>query len=133
MKSLEINNIPFEDIGVERHRGEHIATTIRDYLSQNPQRPIEVQQIANLTRTTGSEVKKIFYFLLYERELQATYIPFHKNCDKPLGLPEKSVDIIKSNIESDEYHCMHCLSSEIPYPDIEVRIIFWSKEIDVSN
>jgi len=120
---MDINNIPFDLFDVDEERGQEIIKGILDKLNESPNDSIEIQHIANRTGSTGYDVKKVFYYLLYHHFLTATFIPYHKICESPLGQAVESVDDIDFDYLVGSV-CTHCPDPIEDIDEIEVRFVF---------
>lgn len=120
------DHIPFEDAGVEPGVGKKILAAVDRLMNERPNKSIGIQDVSEITGFTGDLVKDVFYLLLAFRVFKATFIPRHRNCDRPIGSQETSVDKIWQKAETGEYGtCMICGQTIESSEDIEIQIVFW--------
>lgn len=117
-------DIPFDKIGIPLNAGQEILKAIQDQIFYYPDKPIDIQNISQQTNADGRDIKNILYFLLNKREIRATFAPYHKECGKPLGEMEKSVDQIRKNLDQG-YYCSDCHNNIDLYSDIDIIMFFW--------
>lgn len=123
-----IEEIPFEKIGINKNIGKSTVAGVRKFIYEYPNKPIDVQSIAEKVGFPGEQVKKVFYALLNLHYLKATFFPRHKQCGNAIGKQEFSVSIIREKIEHGDYSegCVQCMEPINSLADIEIQIIFWN-------
>lgn len=123
--------IPYADIGLEATYGSVILNSIVDVITQKPNRALNVSKVAEMSQSTGSDVKKLFYYLLYEGFFKARFVAYHKNCNRPITKMMKSAFDLEFTLQ--EYTpCMVC-NMEASKDQIETRMFFWYKEAHIDE
>jgi hypothetical protein len=127
--------IPYEEAGIERVAGEAVSHAIDHLLKEYPEKSVDVQQVSELSGFPPVTVKKVFYLLLGLRLLKATFLPRHKGCDRVIGPPEISVQMINYKAQAGQYgsNCMLCAQTIEGEQDIEIQMLFWKPGIEIGR
>jgi hypothetical protein len=122
------DQIPFQEFGIESDTGEKILKEAVRLMIERPNKAIQIQEVSERTGFPGSLVKEVFYLLLAFRVFKATFVPRHRNCDRPIGAQETSVERIRLKADAGEYRiCMVCGETIEGSKDIEIQIVFWKQ------
>jgi hypothetical protein len=127
-------DVPWQGTGIDESTGKRVVAAIEHLIAANPNVAIDIQKVSEAVGLPGNIVKSVFYILLSQRELKATFIPRHRFCGRVIGEQENSVEMIHDKAENGDfgYWCTLCGEPIEGPQDIETQIIFWRPGTDVS-
>lgn len=125
---MNLDNISFNDFGVDNNRGRAIIQSLVEILDLRPESSIDIQMISNNSSSTPVDVKKVLYYLFYKGHIKAKYIAYHKKCGHAVSRAKSSMyEIILDDYI--DYLCAYCPDPISDISEIEVRMYFWGKRL----
>lgn len=128
--NIIIPDIQFDQIGIGEDDCANISTAIMEVIAESPDKSVNIQKIASITGISGDKIKKVFYYLLFDGYLKATYVVYHKKCNKPISKMSNSAFDL-SEMTGIVKSCV-CCNQDVETEDIENRIYFWGKDANVN-
>jgi hypothetical protein len=124
-------NIPYDKITVDQETIERVYFAIDRKASEKPDSSIDIQSISNDLRFTPATVKETFLILHLYGYLKATFLPRCKKCDKVIGEPAESVEILYNKADQGEFDfCVGCYEEIVGREGLTIQLLFWLPKIE---
>jgi len=112
--------LPFDDVGINPVIGKRIENAAMDWLTDNPNKPLDVEEIVRRVERSAKYINSALYLLAAARVLKMTFVPHCHKCGVKIGERYFSAFVIQDEL----FFCDNC-GEIVDREKCEARIEFW--------